>query len=110
MASRVPPAVYDAVLRRDRGCTRCGATVVQFHHRRSRRVKDDHQHCRCNGISLCPACHAWAHANPTAARESGLIVSSYIGEPSSIPIKTIRGWVHHDCVGTRQQSPERGTA
>jgi hypothetical protein len=98
------------VLQRDGRCVRCGASgSVQWHHRRSRRVIDDHVHCACNGILLCPTCHATVHGTPADAKQRGLIVSSFIDEPSSIPVKTYRGWETHDCTGNRAALPERTT-
>lgn len=84
---------------------------MQWHHRRSRRVTGVHRHCACNGVLLCPACHTHVHAHPSESSERGLIVSSYIDEPGSIPVKTYRGWVTHDCEGHRSQFPtERNDA
>jgi hypothetical protein len=71
-----------------------------WHHRRSRSVRDDHTHCPCVGVWLCPTCHAWVHAHPEDARNAGLIVSRYIAEPSRIPFKTPLGWCRPRCDGT----------
>lgn len=68
-----------------------------------------HQHCPCNGVLLCHACHATVHASPSESAERGLIVSSFIEEPASIPVKTYRGWVTHDCLGNWAAFPVRIT-
>lgn len=61
-------------------CVRCRMkpSVKQWHHRRGRAVDDDHQHTPCNGITLCPTCHAWVHANPFEARAKGWIVARHL--------------------------------
>lgn len=110
MATQIPTRSREIVLERDKRCVRCGASgLVQWHHRRSRRVTGTHQHCVCNGVLLCPTCHREVHANPQESNQRGLIVSSYIDEPASIPVKTYRGWVTHDCSGNRAVFPERNT-
>lgn len=104
--SAIPAAARATVQRRDGRCVRCGASgATQWHHRRSRRVADAHQHCACNGVTVCGACHRWAHAHPEAARNAGLIVSVFIAEPTTIPVKTYRGWSLHTCEGERQAFP-----
>jgi hypothetical protein len=105
-ATPIPDSARAAVLKRDQRCARCGAGgPVQWHHRRSRRVRDAHVHCVCNGLALCATCHSYVHANPAESAERGLIVSSYIEEPSTIPVKTYRGWMLHTCGGTRSHFP-----
>ena len=108
-ATPIPTRSRQVVLERDKRCVRCGASgQVQWHHRRSRRVIDEHVHCACNGVLLCPACHSYVHATPADARARGLIVSSFIDEPHTIPVKTYRGWETHDCVGQRMPFPTNG--
>lgn len=91
-------------------CARCGVGVGKgghWHHRRSRSVRDEHQHCPCNGILLCTACHQWAHANPFEARAVGIIVSRY-AMPAESPVWTLDyGWVMFDCHGQRLPAPNR---
>ena len=109
MASSIPTAARTTVQRRDQRCVRCGANGGNFHHRRRRKEDDEHTHCPCNGILLCGSgttgCHGWAHSHPKAARELGLIVSAFVAEPSTIPVKTYRGWLLHDCTGRREPFP-----
>lgn len=108
VASTIPTRSREIVMARDRRCIRCGATgPVQWHHRRSRRVRDAHVHCAGNGVLLCPTCHAHVHAHVTESIERGLIVSAYIDEPETIPVKTYRGWVTHDHDGNRAAFPGR---
>lgn len=100
MPNPIPAQSRATVLKRDQRCVRCGAGgSAAWHHRRSRRVSGVHQHCACNGVLLCHTCHAHVHAHPSESAERGLIVSSFIDEPASIPVKTYRGWLTHDCAG-----------
>lgn len=81
-------------------CERCGSNGSDWHHRRRRAVKNGHfQHCACIGVWLCRTDHAWAHANPRLAQESGFIVSAYEDEPWTVPIKSLGSWVTFDCEG-----------
>lgn len=100
-ASRIPTAARHAVRQRDLvRCARCGsnATVGQWHHRRSRWVRDEHTHHPCNGLWLCADCHSWCHHNPTEAKASGWIVSRYVAEPGSVPVHHgVWGWVLLEC-------------
>lgn len=70
-------------------CLRCGTPTQapQWHHRRSRSVRDPHTHCPCNGVHLCLTCHTWVHANPFEARKSGFIVTRAVAEPASVPVQ-----------------------
>jgi hypothetical protein len=78
----------------------------EWHHRRSRSVKDEHTNCPCNGIVLCgwgnhTGCHGWAHSNPAAARAGGLIVSRHVAVPGEVRIVTQQhGTVWLQCNGT----------
>ncbi len=51
-------------------------------------------YCPSNGMHLCRACHAWLHANPTAARdERGWRLLS-TDEPAEVPVlHAVHGWV-----------------
>lgn len=82
-------------------CERCGAPASEghWHHRRSRRVVDAHQHCPCNGVWLCGTCHQWAHAHPADARAAGWIVSAWVDEPTTVPVHTPWGVRYHLCSG-----------
>lgn len=72
---------------RDR-CERCGVGTQsgEWHHRRSRSVRDDLTHNERNGVYLCTTCHAWCHAHPLLARNDGFIVSRH-ADPTQVPIK-----------------------
>lgn len=83
-------------------CCRCGvpAPTGQWHHRRRRNVIDTHRHCTCNGVWLCPTCHAWVHSNVILSVAAGFIVSAWIGEPGEIMVRSAWGDRYHDCEGT----------
>lgn len=85
-------------------CCRCGtpSPLGEWHHRRSRRVVDVHQHCPCNGVWLCRTCHVWVHANPMHARRTGFIVSMHNSEPENVPVFTPWGTRFHDCHGNTE--------
>jgi 5-methylcytosine-specific restriction enzyme A len=96
----IPTESRRVVNDRDKGlCVRCRGRGSEWHHRRSRSVKDEHRHCPCNGILLCHTCHAWVHANPFEARGKGWIVSRY-GDPTASQLHTARlGWIRLHCDG-----------
>lgn len=103
MATDIPTWSRRAVREREKDrCARCGAPIKagHWHHRRSRRVRDEHQHHPCNGVLLCGTCHTWVHANPFLARKSGFIVSAHEPEPGKIPVDTVWGLRSHLCDGT----------
>lgn len=62
-------------------------------------MRDKHQHCPCTGVWLCPTCHAWAHAHPEQARDTGFILSKFIDSPGEHPFRTPVGWKLPDCTG-----------
>ena len=69
-------------------CQGCGKTRnLHRHHRRGKDAGGSggrvHTHCACNALTLCLACHAWAHANPREAQAMGWIVSQSVDEPGS---------------------------
>jgi hypothetical protein len=80
-------------------CERCGGMGAHWHHRRSRRIVDVHQHCPCNGVWLCGTCHRWVHAHPIEARTTGWIVSVWVDQPTAVPVHTVWGERVHDCHG-----------
>lgn len=100
MSDRIPTVQRSLVKVRDNWrCVRCGGPGAEWHHRRSRSVRDEHQHCACNGVWLCTTCHRWVHANPFAARSTGFIVSRH-GQPSEEAIQcAMRGLVTLTCEG-----------
>lgn len=96
----LPPECRAVVEKRDRGlCVRCTGRATDFHHRRSRRVRDGHTHCSCNGVMLCRTCHNWAHANPVEAEAQGFIVTQWQDFPGFVRVKAWAGWMEMDCLG-----------
>jgi hypothetical protein len=65
-----------------KGCT---GRLEHFHHRQSRRHKDQRP---VNCLGVCAIDHAAIHANPTKAKLMGHLVSSW-QDPAEVPI--IRG-------------------
>lgn len=82
------------------------------HHRQGRRLGD---HGAANLVLLCGSgttgCHGWAHANPRAARELGLIVSAYADAVATpIYLEHLRQWAHLETNGDRIMiTPEQAT-
>jgi|KBSMisStandDraft_5_1062788.scaffolds.fasta_scaffold3482703_1 hypothetical protein len=98
--SHIPKEARLAVVNRQRGlCFRCMMPGREWHHRRGRSVVDEHTHCPCNGVWLCGACHAWAHAHPNRAEAAGLIVSRTNPEPARQALRGFDGWWEFDCEG-----------
>jgi 5-methylcytosine-specific restriction protein A len=87
-ATPIPASSRHKVRIRDQGrCARCGAPCDgQWHHRRSRSVRDLLTHSPANGLHLCATCHGWVHAHPFEARASGWIVSRY-ADPANEPVQ-----------------------
>lgn len=87
-------------------CVVCGMRGMNWHHRRTRRVVDEHTHCPCNGITLCgqgnvTGDHGWVHGNAFEARPKGLMISRYDSRmPFEIPVLTHDGWVLLGCNGS----------
>lgn len=80
-------------------CERCGGAGSDFSHRRTTAVRDAHQWCGCNALKACRTCHAWAHANPAAARAEGFHVTRFADRPSMVPAKRLGQWVILTCSG-----------
>jgi len=92
MANPIPRSQRELVWERDRGqCGRCGMKATDWHHRRSRRVRDEHTHCACVGVALCRTCHDRVHAGPTVATETGFIVSMHEQRPWTVPFRKFDG-------------------
>jgi hypothetical protein len=99
-------------------CVVCAMRAMDWHHRRTRRVRDEHTHCPCNGITLCgrgnaTGDHGWVHGNPFEARAQGLIISRYETRmPHEVPVylPASGGWVLLNCDGsmTETDEPEEG--
>lgn len=101
MSNPIPAASRRLVEDREQGlCLRCGGKGTDWHHRRSRSVRDGHTHCGCNGVLLCRVDHAWAHGNPALAQAQGWIVSRYVDEPSSVAVVTRHGMLRLNCDGS----------
>lgn len=111
----IPTSVRVIVRGRDRQrCVVCGMRGMEWHHRRTRAVVDDHTHCPCNGITVCGrgntgGDHGWVHSNPFEARGLGLIISRHSDlMPFEVPVFiTGRGWMLLGCDGsmTRTEDP-----
>ena len=102
MASKIPEMARVFVRTRDfHRCVRCKSPAVKgdWHHRRSRSVVDEHQHCPCNGINLCRTCHDWIHQHPFEARQQGWIVSRHASPPDEPVFAEQHGWVLLTCDG-----------
>lgn len=113
MAEAIPEGSHLLVRTRARyKCERCGAGPGQgldWHHRRSRRVKDKYTHDPSNGVLLCRTCHRWAHgATKFEARRLGFMVSQWEGNPGTIPIRTASGWALLTELGTYEPTKENG--
>lgn len=101
-ANAIPTAQRKKVREREQDrCARClwPTQTGQWHHRRSRSVRDDHVHCACNGVWLCVTCHTWVHGNPFLARQTGYIVSRHQAEPATVPLTMTLGTRYLDCDG-----------
>lgn len=77
---------------------------TDWHHRRSRRVRDDHTHCSCVGVWSCRTCHGWIHAHPDAAITEGLIVSQWVTDPWTVPFESRGMTLYADCSGGLSQT------
>lgn len=93
----IPTAVRLAIDKRDRRqCLRCGGAGREIHHRQRRR---EGGHGLENTLLLCSACHRWAHAHPSAAREQGFIVSAFAEEIEQVPVVAYYGTIWLDAEG-----------
>lgn len=100
VSNEIPASSRQIVKARARGrCERCNGVGAEWHHRRTRSVRDDHRHCPCNGVLLCSGCHQWVHAHPFEARQAGWIVSRHTVQPGLHPVHTLWGVRWHDCDG-----------
>ena len=110
-ALAIPESSRSAVKAREgMRCLRCGSPRgAEWHHRRSRRVRDAHQHCPCVGVWLCVTCHRWAHTNPREARAEGFIVSQYESEPWTVPVRAHFGMLLMNCKGTYTYCKSQGS-
>lgn len=96
----IPTRSREVVAERDRRyCVRCTGPGTDLHHRRKRSVKDEHQHCPCNLVTLCRTCHSWAHSQPVLSGEQGLIVATWIDNPTDALVKAWWGWIRMECDG-----------
>jgi hypothetical protein len=98
----IPVPTLVAVDLREGGlCLRCWGGGLDHHHRRSRRVADEHQHCPCNVVLLCRHDHSWAHLATGEGRgiHEGLILSSHLASPLDAPVRVMGGWLRLLCDG-----------
>lgn len=83
----IPPKVCEQVDERDgRQCVKCGSRRnLHRHHRRLKGSGGDtgpHTDCACNIVTLCDACHYWAHVlDRKSAEGEGLILPRSTREP-----------------------------
>jgi hypothetical protein len=89
--SSIPGATRAGIKLRDFDrCVRCGAFGTEIQHRVRRR---EGGHAPSNLVLMCHFDHqTWAHANPAAAREVGIIVPTW-ASPDAVPVKTWQGWL-----------------
>lgn len=86
-------------------CVVCHMAGQDWHHRRTRSVRDEHTHCPCNGITLCGpgnnhGDHGWVHSHPFESRHRGLIISRHEQRmPFEVPMWVGGKWVYLDCEG-----------
>jgi hypothetical protein len=110
MATDIPESSRMMVKLRERfRCARCGASAQHghWHHRRSRRVKDEWQHHWTNGVWLCGTCHLWVHDNGFLARKTGFSLSQWEKYPANRPIQIAReGWVRLTISGGYEPAEE----
>lgn len=104
--SGIPERSRRLVKERERfRCARCGGPGSQWHHRRGRAVRGDHQHCACNGVWLCHECHRWAHDYPDEARRDGWIVTRDEEFPWMVPTLRFGQWWAQNCEGVLLHLP-----
>ena len=96
--SKIPTKNRELAKARFRGlCARCALPGTDVHHRQRRR---DGGHDVWNLVWLCRACHSWAHANPDAAKRTGIIIPPWDNNESHMmPIYTYVGFVVFDNEG-----------
>jgi hypothetical protein len=88
--SAIPTKVRAAVRFREfNRCLVCSSGNATDIHHRMRRREGGHSLSVC--ILLCRTDHEKVHANPTWARERGLIVPTW-RDASTVPVKGWRGW------------------
>lgn len=88
----IPPESRALVEQRENmRCISCMGRGSEWHHRRSRRVREAHRHCACNGVLLCRSCHTAAHSHHESGRDRGLVVSQWVDEPFMVPIVDAMG-------------------
>ncbi len=88
-------------------CVRCRGRGSEIHHRRSRAVKDQHQHCLCVLVLLCQSCHHdFAHKYPLDAKAQGLVVSKFVTEPTTIPVLSWHGEIILNCDGSYRRTEQ----
>lgn len=86
----IPAKVRTLVRARDENlCVHCGRPADDIHHRRLKGIggsSDAHANCPCLLVSLCRACHDWAHANRREAEAEGLIIPRATPRPWLLPV------------------------
>lgn len=101
MSNEIPHTMQLVIDERDAGhCMRCGGLGSARHHRRRRRVADEHTHEPCNVVTLCAVCHVGLHAHPREAIEDGWIVSAWNDPREHHVVHYDLGPVRLECDGT----------
>jgi hypothetical protein len=115
-----PRVVRETMLDRDNlTCQRCGDPIDQesflgysMQHRDNRHMggtRWEGVNLPSNGITMCGSattgCHGWAESNPTEAERLGFAVQSW-ADPTTVPVKTHRGWRLLTDNGTAWPCPE----
>lgn len=79
-------------------CERCGkhAEGGSRHHRRSKRVRDEHTHSPSNLVLLCGSgssddCHLWVHTHRVEAELAGFWLSQFVTNPAEHPVTVATG-------------------
>lgn len=102
------PAARLVALDRDLGaCRRCGHRATDVHHRfllGAGGSDDPDRHRPDRLISLCRACHTWAHEHRNEAKALGWIVPRTTDPATipTIPVHTITGPVYLTARGTTE--------
>jgi hypothetical protein len=86
-----PQPVRLAAIARDFGaCLHCGYDrTLEVHHKRIKGMGGDsraHTDCLCNALTLCRACHQWAHRERREAKAKGFVVPRGTLLPGSVSV------------------------
>lgn len=87
------PARLGALDRDGGRCCRCGHRATEVHHRISLQMggsthPDRHRFDKL--VSLCSACHGWAHGNDPARVDHGYVIEHHV-DAWTVPLLTLNG-------------------